>query len=89
MHEHHHEGHHNRHFFFGTHRLDAPRERITVRELKEVIAAHVPGFNRQHTLVLEERGDHPDKPLGDDQELHIHDYPHFYDQPPANFGSGR
>jgi hypothetical protein len=82
---HHHEG--GRHFFFGPHRFEAPRERLTVRELKEFIAQHVAGFNVQHTLVLEERGDRPDKPLDDAAEVHIHDFPHYYDQPPANFGS--
>ena len=39
-----------------------------------------------YTLVLEEHGDRPDKPLNNDDEVHIHDTPHFYSQPPANFG---
>ena len=82
-HEHHHE---SLHYFFSTHRLQAPRSRLTVQELKASIAQHVPGFNVQHTLVLEESGDRPDKPLADNEEVYIHHFPHFYDQPPANFG---
>ena len=84
MAEHHH--HDDRHYFYSTHRLEAPRSRLTVRELKDSIAQHVAGFNVQHTLILEECGDRPDKPLVDSDEVHIHDFPHFYDQPPANFG---
>ena len=80
---HHHGG---RHFFYGTYRLEAPRERLTVRQLKDYITEHVPGFNANYTLVLEERGDRPDKPLADGDEVHIHGFPHFYAQPPANFG---
>lgn len=83
-HEHHDEG--GRHFFYSVHRLEVPRSRLTVRELKEIIAHHVQGFNVEHVLVLEEQGDRPDKPLADSDEVHIHDFPHFYDQPPANFG---
>jgi hypothetical protein len=81
-----HRHHENRHFFYSVHRLEAPRSRLTVRELKEVIARHVQGFNLEHVLVLEERGDRPDKPLADSDEVHLDDFPHFYDQPPANFG---
>jgi hypothetical protein len=55
-------------------------------ELKEIIAKHVEGFNSADTLVLEEHGEHPDKPLNDGDEVHIKDIPHFYSQPPANFG---
>jgi hypothetical protein len=88
MTEHHHEPYHgDRHFFYSTHRLEAPRERLTAQQLKAYIAEHVAGFNLEHTLVLEEEGDRPDKPLADGDEVHIHGFPHFYDQPPANFGS--
>lgn len=81
------EGHHHHlRFYFGTHKLEAPAERMKVRALKEFIHQHVEGFNVEHTLVQEECGDHPDKPLDDNQEVHICDFPHFYDQPPANFG---
>jgi hypothetical protein len=72
--------------FFGTHKLHAPRERMRVTELKDFIASQVPDFKRDHTLVMEECGDRPDKPLNDQDEVHIHDFPHFYDQPAANFG---
>ena len=83
-HEHDHDGEHV--CFFGDHRLHAPHEHMKARDLKEFIAKHVEGFNRDHTLVLEESGDRPDKPLNDDDQVHIHEFPHFYDQPPANFG---
>jgi hypothetical protein len=87
-HGHDHGGHcHANHaFYFGTHKLEAPAERVKVRALKELIRKHVEGFNVEHTLVQEACGDHPDKPLHDDDEVHICDFPHFYDQPPANFG---
>jgi len=83
-HSHHDDGHHV--FWFGTHKLEAPAEHMKVRALKELIRQHVEGFNVAHTLVLEECGDRPDRPLHDDEEVRIHDFPHFYDQPPANFG---
>jgi hypothetical protein len=82
---HHH--HENRHFFFGEHRIEAPHAEMKVRDLKELIAKHVEGFKKEHTLVLEEHGDRPDKPLKDDDTVRMHDFPHFYDQPPANFGA--
>jgi hypothetical protein len=82
-----HDEHQGKHvFFFSTHRLDAPRDRMKVSELKDVIASHIPEFKRDHTLVMEECGDRPDKPLNDQDEVHIHEFPHYYDQPPANFG---
>ena len=81
---HHHDEDHV--FFFGTHRLIAPRSHMKVGELKELIERHVPGFVTAHVLVEEECGDRPDRPLNDDDELHIHNCPHFYDQPPATFG---
>jgi hypothetical protein len=67
MNEQHHNGHHHaKHiFYFGTHKLEAPRERMK---------------------VMEECGGRPDKPLNDQDEVHIHEFPHYYDQPPANFG---
>jgi hypothetical protein len=83
-HEHHHNDHHI--FYFGDKRMEAPQPRMKVSELKQLIAQHVEGFNTGYTLVFEEHGDRPDKRLFDDEEIHIHDFPHFYDQPPANFG---
>ena len=74
-------------FYYSTHRLEAPRERLPVSELKTLIAKHIQGFNPSYTLVIEECGDHPDKLLRDDEEVRIRDIPHFYDQPPANFGA--
>jgi hypothetical protein len=73
-------------FYLSTHRLEAPHARMNVGALKQFIAQHVPEFNPGYTLVLEERGDRPDKPLSDGDEVHIHEIPHFYDQPPAVFG---
>lgn len=73
-------------FYFSTHRLEAPHGVMRVSDLKAIIAQNVPGFNSAYTLVEEECGDRPDKPLADDQEVRIDDTPHFYDQPPANFG---
>lgn len=73
-------------FYFGTHKLEAPREHMRVSELKDIIASHVPGFKREHVLVMEESGDRPDKPLNDGDEVRVHEFPHYYDQPPANFG---
>jgi hypothetical protein len=77
---------HDHVFFLGTHRLHAPQERMTVSSVKALIAQHVTGFNVANTLVREEQGDRPDMPLNDNDEVHIHDFPHFYDQPPATFG---
>jgi len=75
-------------FIYSTHEapLYAPRSHVTAAELKEVIGKHVEGFNAGDTLVFEERGDRPDKRLNDSDEVHIHETPHFYSQPPANFG---
>jgi len=80
--------HRDKHFFFyfSTYRLEAPQDVMKVSGLKAIIAQHVPGFNPAYTLVQEECGDRPDKPLADNQEVRIHEIPHFYDQPPANFG---
>jgi hypothetical protein len=79
---------HKHRFIYSTHKepLESPTERIKVSELKVIIGKHVEGFNPDYTLVLEERGDRPDKPLNNNDEVHIHDTPHFYSQPPANFG---
>src|SRR5579871_6560019 len=85
-HDHHHDDHCGRPFFyFGIHKLEAPAEHMAVRALKEFIRKHVEGFNVEHMLVEESCGDHPDKPLNDGDEVRICDFPHFYDQPPANF----
>ncbi len=86
--EHHDEHHHDGKpiFYIGPLRLEAPQPRMKVSELKQFIAQHVQDFNTGYTLVLEERGDRPDKSLIDDEEIHIRDFPHFYDQPPAKFG---
>ena len=86
MTEHLHNHHHEHIFFFGLHRLHTPHEAIRVVDLKAIIGKHVQGFDPKNTLVLEESGDRPDKPLRDDNEIRICDFPHFYDQPPANFG---
>jgi hypothetical protein len=80
---------HERIFFIGPHRLEAPQPRMKVSELKQFIAQHFQGFNTANTLVFEEQGDRPDKPLFDDEEFHIRDLPHFYDQPPAYFGAAK
>lgn len=79
---------HKHKFIYSTHKeaLESPTERIKVSELKAIIGKHVEGFNPDYTLVLEEHGDHADKALNNDDEVHIHDTPHFYCQPPANFG---
>lgn len=84
----HHEGihHHLPVFYFGPHKLEAPREHMKVSQLKDIIASHVPDFKREHVLVMEERGDRPDRPLNDGDEVRVHEFPHYYDQPPANFG---
>jgi hypothetical protein len=79
---------HKHKFIYSTHKeaLESPTERIKASELKAIIGKHVEGFNPDYTLVLEEHGDRADKPLNNDDEVHIHDTPHFYSQPPANFG---
>jgi hypothetical protein len=75
-------------FVYSTHKepLASPMERIKVVELKRIIGKHVEGFNPDYALVLEEHGDRPDKLLNSNDEVHIHNTPHFYSQPPANFG---
>jgi hypothetical protein len=53
MNEHHNGPHHEKHvFYFGTHKLQAPRERMKVSEVKDIIASHVADFKREHVLVL-------------------------------------
>jgi hypothetical protein len=78
---------HDKHFFFGQHRLEAPHHEMTVSDLKHLIHKNVPDFKKEHTLVLEEHGDRPDRALADNETVHIRNFPHFYDQPPANFGA--
>jgi molybdopterin converting factor small subunit len=79
---------HKHHFIYSTHKepLEAPKEQIKVSELKAIIGKSVEGFNAEYTLVLEEHGDRADKALNDNDEVRIHQTPHFYSQPPANFG---
>ena len=79
---------HKHKFIYSTHKeaLVSPTERIKVSELKVIIGKHVESFNPDYTLVLEEHGDRADKALNNNDEVHIHDTPHFYSQPPANFG---
>jgi hypothetical protein len=81
------DGHKHR-FIYSTHKepLEAPKADMKVADLKAIIATKVEGFNRDYTLVLEEHGDRPDKPLNDNDDVRIHETPHFYSQPPANFG---
>lgn len=76
-----------RHLFrYGAHEqhLEAPRERVKVSELKEIIARHVGAFNFEEALVLEERGDRPDEILTDETEVHIHETPHFHSEQHAH-----
>lgn len=79
---------HKHRFIYSTHQepLELPTEHVKVSALKAIIGKHVEGFNADYTLVLEERGDRPDKALNNDDDVRIHDTPHFYSQPPANFG---
>ena len=67
-------------FRYGVHpeHLEAPRELMPVREIKQVIAEHVAGFDASEELVLEDVGDEPDRLLKDDEEIRIESVPHFY-----------
>ncbi len=73
-------------FYYLAHRLEAPEKDMQVSALKALIKAAVPEFDISYTLVIEERGDHPDRPLNDTDAVEIKDFPHVYSQPPANFG---
>jgi hypothetical protein len=78
------ESHEDEHpFRYSTHLelLHSPKARLKVSELKEIISRHVEGFNPADSLVLEEREGRPDSPLGDADDVHIHDTPHFYSHP--------
>jgi len=76
-------------FIYSTHKghLESPTLEIKVSDLKDIIAKNVEGFDAAYTLVQEERGDEPDKPLNDTDTVRIVDVPHFYSQPPADFGA--
>lgn len=75
-------------FIYSTHpqTLEAPKVDMTAGELKVIIAAHVQNFKMEYALVFESHGDHPDKELNDTDPVEIKQTPHFYSQPPANFG---
>lgn len=75
-------------FIYSTHPtpLHAPKAQMKVAELKTIIGQAVSGFNPGDTLVEESRGDNPDVPLNDTDTVEIRHKPHFYSQPPANFG---
>lgn len=67
-------------FRYSTHpdHLEAPKAQMPVRELKDIIAKHVPGFDAGEQLVLEDAGDEPDTPLEDGETVEIAAIPHFY-----------
>lgn len=69
-------------FRYSTHpdHLEAPREWLAVRELKDIIARHVAGFDSSQRLVLEDAGDEPDRLLSDDDVVEINAVPHFYSE---------
>jgi len=67
--------------------LEAPQENMVVSDLKKVIGAKVPNFKYEYALVLESHGDKPDRELADTDTVEIKSTPHFYSQPPANFGA--
>lgn len=76
-------------FIYSTHEgvLESPSLEVKVSQLKDIIAKNVEGFDASYTLVREERGDKPDKALNDSDVVKIEDVPHFYSQPPADFGT--
>ena len=67
-------------FRYGTfsEHIEAPQAHMQVREIKDIIAKHVPDFDSHEQLVLEDAGDEPDLPLSDDAAVEITSIPHFY-----------
>jgi hypothetical protein len=54
---------------------------MTGAEIKAL--AHI---DAQYQLYLEEQGDQPDKPIRDNEAVHIRNDMHFYAIPPATMG---
>lgn len=67
-------------FRYSTHpdHLEAPNAETSVRELKDIIAKQVPGFDAGEQLVLEDAGDEADRPLEDGETVEVTAIPHFY-----------
>jgi len=62
-------------------KYEAPKEEMTGSELKQL--ANIPPGNR---LFKEEPGVHEDKPIADNEVVHLRSSYKFYDLPPATFG---
>ena len=78
-------------FFYLENEIEAPEENLRGSQIKSLIKVIVPTFDLAHELVLEGKGQDPDKPIGDDETVsvsHSHGGPkHFFSRPPTNFGT--
>lgn len=67
-------------FRYGTHseHLEAPQARMSVGDIKGIIAQHVAGFDLHDQLVLEDVGDEPDTLLAENETVEMASIPHFH-----------
>lgn len=78
-------------FFYDEEKIEAETAEMTGIDIKALIAAVFPNFDKTHVLVLEGHGNQPDRPI-QDQELVSLEIGHgegpkrFFTRPPADFG---
>lgn len=66
--------------------IDAVKYSVTQASMTGAEIKALAGKDAQYQLYLEERGDHPDKLIGDNEAVAIREDQHFYAIPPATFG---
>lgn len=68
------------------HHVFAPREIMTGSEIRALVT---PAIGPDRDLYLEEHGKTQDRPIGDNEPVHLKDGMHFYSAPKSvNPGSG-
>ena len=79
-------------FFYNDEKIESEKVEVTGSEIKDLIAAKFPNFDKTHVLVLEGHGNQPDQPIQDQEKVSL-DIGHgegpkrFFTRPPADFGS--
>lgn len=81
-------------FFYNDEKIESEKAEVTGSEIKALIAAKLPNFDKSHVLVLEGHGNQPDLPIEDQQSLsleigHGEGPKRFFTRPPADFGSAK
>jgi len=66
--------------------IDAKRFQVDKTSMTGAEIKGLAGIDAQYQLYLEERGDNPDKTIGDTEALALKNDMHFYAIPPTTFG---